>query len=218
MDGGADNDTINGGAGADTLGGGLGVDTLSYVGDTAGVTVNLGANTAAGGQATGDTIGTFENVTGGGGGDTLTGDANANVLSGGPGADALNGAGGNDTENGGDGNDTFNQEAAPNGGDILNGGAGTDTANWGARTTDTNASHDALANDGQKTPAEADNLGADVENVNTGTGADTVTVNGLGTAFNGGTGTDTLSFAAATAGVVADLSAGTGTNAAGSSR
>ena len=47
VDGGADNDTINGGAGADTLGGGPGVDTLSYVGDTAGVTVNLGANTAS---------------------------------------------------------------------------------------------------------------------------------------------------------------------------
>ena len=44
LDGGTGNDLINGGSGADTLVGGDGADTLSYVGDTAGVTVTINTN------------------------------------------------------------------------------------------------------------------------------------------------------------------------------
>jgi serralysin len=105
------NDTINGGAGADSLDGGADTDTLSYAGSTAGVSVNLATNTASGGDATGDTIANFENVTGSSFNDFLTGSTGNNVL------------------NGGDGNDTIN---SGNGNDTINSGAGVDTTNGGS--------------------------------------------------------------------------------------
>src|SRR6185503_4876078 len=51
LDGGAGNDTLAGGADEDTLNGGDGTDTLSYAASASGVTVDNGANTAAGGDA-----------------------------------------------------------------------------------------------------------------------------------------------------------------------
>ncbi|MCB1479112.1 MAG: VCBS repeat-containing protein, partial [Rhodobiaceae bacterium] len=96
------NDTIQGGAGADTLVGGSGTDTLDYSEDGTGVSINLATNSASGGNAAGDTISGFENVTGGSGNDTLTGDANANVITGNGGSDSIFGGGGNDTLSGGD--------------------------------------------------------------------------------------------------------------------
>jgi len=106
---------------ADLLGG---VDTLTYAGSTAAVTVDLAANSASGFLSLRD----VENVTGGGGADTLTGSVAANVLNGGGGNDTLSGGGGDDTINGGGGNDTIIWSAG-DGRDIINGGAaaGTDT-------------------------------------------------------------------------------------------
>ena len=77
------------------LAGGDGTDTLSYASDTAGVTVNLGTNTASGGHAAGDSISGFENL-GGAGNDTPTGDDGANVIDGGAGKDSLTGGAGAD--------------------------------------------------------------------------------------------------------------------------
>jgi Ca2+-binding RTX toxin-like protein len=91
------NDTLDGGAGGDTLIGGGGSDTASYAGSGAGVTVNLGAGTASGGDAQGDTLSGIENIIGSAQADTLTGDGGDNVLEGGGGDDTLNGALGNDT-------------------------------------------------------------------------------------------------------------------------
>jgi Ca2+-binding RTX toxin-like protein len=95
ISGGAGNDTIAGGAGADTLDGGTGIDTVDYSASSAGVTVNL-TNTGAqsGGDAAGDVLANFENVTGSAYADVLTGDAHANMISGGAGDDALIGDGG----------------------------------------------------------------------------------------------------------------------------
>ena len=90
-------DVIAGDAGADTLDGGTGTDELDYSGSSAGVNVNLNTNTVSGGDAEGDTISNFENVTGSDHADTLTGDAGDNVLDGGAGADALDGGAGTDT-------------------------------------------------------------------------------------------------------------------------
>ena len=90
-------DTLDGGAGSDTLIGGLGSDTASYASSGAGVTVNLGAGTAAGGDAAGDTLSGIENLIGSAQADTLTGDSGDNVLEGGAGGDALTGGLGNDT-------------------------------------------------------------------------------------------------------------------------
>ncbi|MDV3002970.1 MAG: hypothetical protein N5P05_004625 (plasmid) [Chroococcopsis gigantea SAG 12.99] len=107
INGGAGNDLIVGGAGADSLDGGTGVDTLAYDTSTVAVNVNLTTNTATGGDATGDVISNFENLTGSGFNDTLTGNAGNNVLLGGLGNDSLTGAAGADTLTGGAGSDRF---------------------------------------------------------------------------------------------------------------
>lgn len=121
------NDTLIGGSGQDYLDGGDGTDTVVYTGSPAGVTVDLGAGTAWGGDADGpvqivgrgsvirhDIIRNVENVTGSGQADHLIGNAQANLLA---------GSGGNDTLTGGLGADT------------LNGGAGRDTADYFTSTS-----------------------------------------------------------------------------------
>jgi Ca2+-binding RTX toxin-like protein len=118
-------DTLRGGAGADQLFGGTGgSDTVSYAGSNAGVTVDIGANTANGGHATGDLISGFENIFGSGFNDTLTGSVDANVLNGGAGDDTILGMGGDDTIDGG-----ANADRIDGGGghDTLTGGFGSDT-------------------------------------------------------------------------------------------
>ena len=107
IDGGLGDDVVEGRGGADALSGGDGTDTLSYASDTTGVSVDLGAGTASGGDAAGDTFDGFENLTGGTGNDSLTGDTNANVLTGGAGDDVLDGGGGDDTLAGGTGDDVL---------------------------------------------------------------------------------------------------------------
>jgi Ca2+-binding RTX toxin-like protein len=94
------NDTIIGGLGADNMDGGDDVDTLSYITDTKGVTVDLGAQTAsgaAGSEANGDTIANFENAVGGKGIDHITGSTGDNVIAGGLGNDVLDGGEGSET-------------------------------------------------------------------------------------------------------------------------
>jgi Ca2+-binding RTX toxin-like protein len=98
---------------------GAGVDTLTYTGNTA-VSINLTAGTASGFTS----ISNIENVTTGGGSDTLIGNSVANVLSGGGAGDVINGDGGDDTLNGGAGNDTL---LGGTDNDLLVGGLGTDT-------------------------------------------------------------------------------------------
>jgi Ca2+-binding RTX toxin-like protein len=88
---------LEGGAGADALNGGDGSDTSSYAGSSAAVTVNLGAGTASGGDATGDTFTSIENLVGSSFNDTLTGDAGDNFIEGAGGADAMAGGSGIDT-------------------------------------------------------------------------------------------------------------------------
>ena len=68
---------IEGKGGADTLDGGAGLDTVSYASSAAGVTVTLTgavASLGTGGDAQGDSIKNFENITGSVFADTLTGD------------------------------------------------------------------------------------------------------------------------------------------------
>ena len=95
--GGPGNDTLHGGPGRDILDGHTGSDTADYSDSPAGVDVRLDANTASGGDATGDTLISIENLTGSSYQDTLTGDAGDNTLEGGPGADRLEGGPGQDT-------------------------------------------------------------------------------------------------------------------------
>jgi Ca2+-binding RTX toxin-like protein len=112
-------DVIEGGAGADELVGGLGKDTLNYVNSAAGVIVILaqqgtsksnGEKDAAGfaqtgGDAAGDLLWGFENLTGSAQSDFLYGDDNANVINGGAGDDSVVGYLVNDTLDGGSGMD-----------------------------------------------------------------------------------------------------------------
>jgi Ca2+-binding RTX toxin-like protein len=118
-------DTLEGGSGADSLDGGADNDTASYAASAAGVTVDLLAGTASGGDADGDTLVSIENLIGSAFVDTLTGDGGANVIDGGDGNDTINGGGGDDTLFGGAGND-----------DRITGGAGNDTIDGGAGTND----------------------------------------------------------------------------------
>jgi hypothetical protein len=106
---------IEGGVGADSLDGGTGLhDVLSYEHSSSAVNVDLGAGTASGGDATGDTIANFEDLTGSGFDDTLAGSTGDNII---------HGLAGNDTILGGDGND---QLFGDDGNDTLHGGEGND--------------------------------------------------------------------------------------------
>lgn len=125
----AGDDVIEGRQSADTLDGGTGSDTLSYSKSEAGVTVDLAAGTASGGDAENDDFTAFENLTGSAHDDNLTGDATANVLVGGAGDDSLTGAGGDDTLYGDAGSDSLTGD---DGADVLYGGAGDDEILGGA--------------------------------------------------------------------------------------
>ena len=93
----AANAVVEGGAGADKLSATGLNSTLSYEHSGAGVQVDLGKKTAAGGDAAGDTISGFANLVGSQFDDTLTGDAKDNVFTGGLGNDTIIGGGGSDT-------------------------------------------------------------------------------------------------------------------------
>jgi Ca2+-binding RTX toxin-like protein len=83
------NNIIAGLGGADVLNGGLGVDTASYAASAAGVVVSLMTGLASGGDAEGDTLSGFENLTGSSLDDTLEGNGLNNVLAGGLGLDTI---------------------------------------------------------------------------------------------------------------------------------
>ncbi|CUS33710.1 hypothetical protein COMA1_11303 [Candidatus Nitrospira nitrosa] len=133
LNGSGGNDRLNGGTGTDILNGGTGIDTAdysnvvingtTYIGATAGVTVNLGLTGAqnTGGAGT-DTLTSIENAIGTNFADRLTGNSANNVLTGLAGNDTLIGGGGNDQLTGGSGNDR------------LDGGTGSDTADYSTAT------------------------------------------------------------------------------------
>ncbi len=122
LSGGSGRDLLDGGAGADRLDGGSGNDTVDYTQSKAGVSVSLATGVGQGGDASGDSLTSIENLNGSSRADSLAGDNGANILS---------GAGGADTLIGGDGNDTLVGGA---GRDILTGGGGHDTFDFNAVT------------------------------------------------------------------------------------
>jgi Ca2+-binding RTX toxin-like protein len=136
--GGTENDTLVGGAGADTLNGGEGKDRADYRASLEAVSVNLESGEASGGDATGDTLISMEDIYGSAFDDTLTGNTENNtllgnggndILNGGGGADYLRGDSGDDTLLGGTENDTL---VGGSGADTLNGGEGKDRADYRA--------------------------------------------------------------------------------------
>lgn len=104
--GGAGSETFTGGLGNDYLDGGAGIDTADYSSATIGVYVDL---SVSGWSSTGqgmDYLINIENLTGGADNDTLIGSDGDNVLNGGAKNDTLEGGLGSDTLIGGDGIDT----------------------------------------------------------------------------------------------------------------
>ncbi len=193
------NNTLYAGAGDNVLDGGAGTDTVSYAYATAGVTASLASGYTTVGSGF-DILVSIENVTGSNHNDSLTGNSSANVLNGGVGADTLIG---------GDGSDLYYVD---NAGDLI---------------TEINANLTTGGTDLVYSTASAYTLSAtNVENLRL---LATGTANGTGNALNntlyagagdnvldGGAGTDTVSYAYATAGVAASLASGHATGGSGS--
>ena len=141
LDGGDGNDLLTGGPGADMIKGGAGMDTISYAYSPMGVSINLRAGTASGGDADGDELAAdIENVRGSMHDDMLSGSRGANMLwglggnddlFGDKGDDDLFGGMGDDNLDGGDGDDTL--EGGP-GADTLTGGEDDDAASYAGST------------------------------------------------------------------------------------
>ena len=213
------NNTIYAGTGNNIINGGTGTDTASYAYAGSAVTVNLSLTTP---QTTGgygsDTLTSIERLTGSNYNDKLTGNTANNILSGGSGNDYLYGNAGNDTIYGNAGND------------ILNGGAGADTMfgdsgndiyyvdNTGDKvyeTTTSTSTTDAGGTDTVYSYLSSYTLGSYVENGRIlNTGAANLTGNSLNNTLyagtgnniiNGGTGTDTASYASAGSAVTVNL-------------
>jgi Ca2+-binding RTX toxin-like protein len=204
--GGNGNDTIGGGTAPDNLRGGPGFDTITGGG---------GDDTIVGDDPLGQLVQSpgADTLDGGPGNDNVDGGAgNDAMVAGGDGADQVSGGDGNDTEQGGsgddtmeatqgerggndiidagDGNDTLQGGNGSNGADKMNGGSGTDKAVYSDRANAVAVSLDNQANDGE--PGEADDVEADVENVDGGQGGDTIVGDGSANALNGAGGNDSL--------------------------
>lgn len=105
--------TFEGLAGGDIMNARGGIDTASYASSGEAVTVSIVTGALGqGGDAEGDRLYGFENLTGSAHDDHLIGNSGANVIRGGAGDDDLEGLGGADTLIGGDGSDTANYSAS----------------------------------------------------------------------------------------------------------
>lgn len=186
ISGGAGNEIIAGGAGADILSGGAGTDTADYSTSSAAVRIDLATGRASGGDAQGDELSGFENLTGSAFADSLTGDQGNNVLEGRAGADSLDGGAGIDTAS------------------YVRSGAGVSVSLATGRGTGGDAQGDTLRGIENLTgSAFADSLTGDAgaNLLDGGAGADRL---------DGGAGTDTASYARSASAVSVDLAAGTG--------
>ena len=205
---------IDGGPGDDKIDGAAGVDTISFAGFTGSVTVSLGQKKARGNGN--DTLANIENVVGGSGDDSLMGDSGANRLDGGPGDDLLIGAAGNDLLVGGDGSDTasFMDTSKPVAASLVTGKA----------TGDGNDAFDAIEN--LQGGSGKDSLTGDAGNnrLDGGAGNDVLVagagddslVGGLGDdSMDGGDGNDVADFSSLTAAVRANLATGKASGPAG---
>lgn len=176
---------LSGGRGNDTLQGGKGMDTASYADADSAVTVSLAITQ---GQATGgagrDWLSGLENLTGSNWNDALTGNYTANVLDGGDGIDTLVG---------GMGDDSYIVDVT---GDLVHEqpGQGVDTVISHARTYQLpdNVERGVIALSGK-----ADLTG--------NAQANTITAGNGNNLIRGGDGSDTVSYAVASGGVIVDL-------------
>ena len=211
IEGGAGNDTIKGAAGADFINGGSGNDAASYTGSGSAVNIDLGADTASGGHATGDVLDNIENLIGSDHGDDLRGNSGSNILDGGKGGDDLDGGSGTDTV-------TYIRSNA-----AVNVNLGNDTASGGDAAGDEldnienligSNYHDRLTGKGNNNQLEG-GRGNDILN---GWGGNDVLLGGVGDdrldggdgrdRLDGGNGNDTASYAGSKGAVTVNLQTG----------
>ncbi|MEO1091170.1 MAG: M10 family metallopeptidase C-terminal domain-containing protein [Pseudomonadota bacterium] len=194
--GGAGGDRLVGNAGSDTLDGGEDVDTVDYTHAEAGVTVDLDAGTASGGDGT-DRLVSIERVYGSAFDDRLVGDDGDNLL---------NGRDGYDTLIGGDGADTLHAGFDTDGSLLV---AGDETDYGGDGDVASNRLHGSNGSDYVR--------GGDGNDIMTGGDAsDYLMGNGGNDTIDGGAGIDTIYHDYATAGVRVDLANGTSSGGDGS--
>jgi len=129
-------------------------------------------------------------LTGGDGNDTLEGGDGNDRLTGGYGNDTLWPENGDDVVSGGGGRDSIEFDPSADGADMVSGGTGSDTAGFEGRSSSVTATLDDVADDGA--PGEGDNIASDIENVNAGSGADTLVGNDADNYLNGGDGPDSI--------------------------
>ncbi|BCM26284.1 calcium-binding protein [Methyloradius palustris] len=233
LNGGDGNDTLEGignsiATGGDTMNGGVDTgisnNTVTYLHATAAVNASLTTNT---GTITGfatDTFINIQNLTGSANNDVLTGNNSSNILRGGDGNDTLQGLGGSDTLDGGTGTNTANFAAATNG-VVVNLDTGNTTVFDGATVNYGTAADAPFSQDGIGGGSVGNDTLIRIQNV-VGTaysdsitgssaanllqaGAGNDTLEGIagvvGDTLDGGDGSDTASYANATAGVQASL-------------
>jgi Ca2+-binding RTX toxin-like protein len=190
-------DVLMGRYGADILNGGPGVDTISYANSLTAVDVRLFSGFAAGGEATGDSFNSVENIIGSALTDTLAGDNTVNVIWGGAGNETITGREGADTLRGEDGNDTLLGGADADtligglGNDTLGGGAANDTADYSASNAAVTVNLQTGAGSGGHAQGDAY---ASIENVIGSSFADTFVgkANSWDNIFDGRGGNDTM--------------------------
>ncbi|WP_188113377.1 hypothetical protein [Nocardioides humilatus] len=206
--------------GGDIFDGGAGTDQVSYGAravDAVSVTLDASANDGSISTGEGDFVQTsVENITTGGGADTIVGSSVANrlvgnggddtlsgadgndYLAGVGGADTLRGVNGNDTLLGGDGDDTVDEGNAPNGSDTIKGGAGFNKITYATRTSAvtislTGAPNSGAGGESDKVIAFQWALGGSGGDTLVGhTTNDVLTGNGGDDALNGNGGNDTV--------------------------
>lgn len=175
----AGNDVATGGAGADIIRGDDGDDFLNGEG---------GNDMVFGGAGNDDLLG-------GEGNDMLYGDAGSDRVFGDAGDDMIRTGAGNDTAHGGSGNDLFVAEAS-DGDDTYYGDDGSDTLDMAAITA--NLTVDLGSGYMGRGSASSSLSGNDtlwgMENVVTGSGADTITANAAVNIIDGGAGNDKFVF------------------------
>ncbi len=212
LSGGAGDDILIGGAGADTLNGGDGSDTASYAASRQAVTIDLGLNTAMGGDAAGDTFFSIENLTGTSLADVLSGDDHDNVLTGCAGNDILFGGAGDDTLIGGAG------------ADVLDGGDGINTLSYTGSAavcvdlssntvSGGDAKGDTIANFANVIGGKGNDtlIGDSHDNMLSGDAGNDILTSGAGADhLDGGAGTDTASYTFSSDGITIDLGTGLG--------
>ena len=184
--GGGANDFLRGDVGNDVLNGGAGNDYADYINSNAAVQINLGAGTATGGHAEGDSFISIERVLGSNFDDQIIGNSANNYLRGAGGDDTMYGVGGVDYMEGGGGADT------------LDGGLGTDWAYYLNAASGVTANlGDSSQNTGEATGDTYISIeslrGSEFGDVLTGdSGTNYITGEAGNDVLNGGAGNDTL--------------------------